>query len=39
MAIGVATLDRSLLKLAQRDVISGKIDKWFTGRTESDDYD
>ena len=37
--LGLPFLDRSLLTLAQRDVISGEIDKGFTDRTESDDYD
>ena len=33
MTIGVAMLDRGLWRLAQRDVISGDIDKAFTDRT------
>ena len=37
--LGLPLRDRSVLRPAQRDVISGEIDKGFTDRTESDDCD
>ena len=37
--LGLPLLDRGGLRLAQGGVISGEIDKGFTDRTESDDYD
>ncbi len=37
--LGLPLLDRSLLRLAQRDVISGEIDQAFTIQTEVPDSD
>ena len=34
---GMPLLERSPLKLSERDVISGEIDKGFTDRTEASD--